>query len=111
MGEAKRRGSQSQRATEAQQRKAVSVAQIKEEFNVPPEAEFVGFVVWLKNRDEFLVKIVEEAGITKRLYGGDVDRAIHFDTFEAAEPHAKASKHPAIVAVAFDLDNRVFIVG
>lgn len=111
MGEAKRRGSQEQRTEEAKQQKAVTIEELRRMHNIPEEAEFDGFVVWLKNRDEFLVRVNEQTGRADRMYGKDVTMATRFNSFEEAEPHAKASKYPAIVAVAFDLDQRVFIVG
>lgn len=111
MGEAKRRGSQERRTEEAKQRKAVTIDELRKIHNIPDEAKFDGFLVWLKSRDEFLVRIHSQPGRTDRMYGKDVAMATRFDSFEDAEPHAKASKHPALVGVAFDLGSQVLVVG
>lgn len=111
MGEAKRRGSQEQRTESAKQRKTVTVDEFRKIHNVPDEAIFDGFIVWLKNRDEFLVHLDVQSDRTIRLFGRDIVMATRFDTYEAAEPHAKASKNPAIVGLAFDIGDQVIVVG
>lgn len=121
MGQAKQRGTAEQRVdqanakTEAQAEAEglhpISVDQLREDNNVPADAKFVGFVVWLRERDEFLVHLEETVASTARAYGKFVDAAVLFSTWHDAFSHAKASKHPAIVAVAFDVGNQIMVIG
>jgi len=116
MGQAKQRGTAEQRAQQAREKRRegllpIDISELRAAHNVPEEAEFVGFVVWLRERDEFLVRLEDTPALTKRAYGPVVDAAVRFPTWEDAAPHAEASKHPAIVAAAFDMEKRMFIVG
>lgn len=88
-----------------------TVDEMRKQFNVPDDAVFDGFVVWLRERDEFLVKFHESAGVTQRFYGGTVEAALRFASHEEAEHHAKKSKYPAVVGLAFDIGNQVAIIG
>jgi hypothetical protein len=36
---------------------------------------------------------------------------VRFPTWDAAAPHAAASKHPAIVAAAFDMGKQIAVIG
>lgn len=78
---------------------------------MPADAKFVGFVVWLRERDEFLALLEETPSMTRRAYGRAVEAAVRFSTWDDAVPHADASKHPAIVAAAFDMGNQIFVIG
>jgi hypothetical protein len=116
MGQAKQRGTAEQRAQAArEERRAglqpVDIDVLRAEHGVPAEAKFVGFVVWLRERDEFLVLLEETPSMTKRAYGRAVEAAVQFPTWDDAVPHADASKHPAIVAAAFDLGKQMFVIG
>lgn len=88
----------------------ISVDQLREDHDVPADAEFVGFVVWLRERDEFLVHLEDTDATTTRAYGKVVDAAVRFSTWHEAFPHAKASKHPAIVAAAFDMGKQIAVI-
>ena len=116
MGQAKQRGTAEQRAQHARERRRadlqpIDIDELRTAHNVPVDAEFVGFVVWLRERDEFLVHVDELPGLTKRAYGSVVDSAVRFPTWDEAVPHTDASKHPAIVAAAFDMGKQMFIIG
>lgn len=116
MGQAKQRGTAAERAEQAERRRRealqpISIDELRAEFNVPDEAEHIGFVVWLRERDEFLVKLDQNGNSILRGYGRAVEAAIPFATWEEAAPHAAASKFPAVVAAAFDMDKRVFVIG
>jgi len=116
MGQAKQRGTTEQRAQQARERRRegllpIDVDELRTTHKVPADAEFVGFVVWLRERDEFLVHIEELPELTKRAYGSFVDNAIRFPTWDDAVLHADASKHPAVVAAAFDMGKQMFIIG
>lgn len=76
---------------------------------VPVDAEFVGFVVWLRERDEFLVHL-EETNVVGA-YGRAVDQAVRFSNWGDAALHAEASKHPAIVAAPFDIGKQIAVIG
>lgn len=73
--------------------------------------EFIGFVVWLRERDEFLVQLEDTPTMTKRAYGPVVEAAVRFSTWQDAASHAEASKHPAIVAAAFDMGKQIAVIG
>lgn len=116
MGQAKQRGTAEQRTQQAREKRReglrpVDIDELRTTHNVPVDAEFVGFIVWLRERDEFLVHVEELPGLTKRAYGSVVDNAVLFPTWDDAVLHTDVSKHPAIVAAAFDMGNQMFIIG
>lgn len=116
MGQAKQRGTTEQRAQEAREKRRdglqpVDIEDLREQHGVPAHAKFVGFVVWLRERDEFLVHLEETPDMTKRAYGRAVETAVRFNSWDDAAPHAAASKHTATVAVAFDLDKQMVVIG
>lgn len=116
MGQAKQRGTAEQRAQQAREKRReglqpVDIDELRATHNVPAEAEFVGFVVWLRERDEFLVELEDTPASTRRAYGRVVENAVRFRTWDDAAPHAEASKHPAVVAAAFDMGKQIFIIG
>lgn len=116
MGQAKQRGTAEQRTRQARDKRReglqpIDISELRAAHNMPKEAEFVGFVVWLRERDEFLVHLEDTPALTKRAYGPVVEAAVRFPTWDDAAPHAEASKHPAIVAAAFDMGKQIFIIG
>jgi hypothetical protein len=116
MGQAKQRGTAEQREHEAREKRReglhpIDIEELREAHNVPIDAQFIGFVVWLRERDEFLVHLVEEPSMVKRAYGAVVEAAVRFSTWDDAAKHAEASKHPAIVAAAFDMGKQIAIIG
>jgi hypothetical protein len=116
MGQAKQRGTAEERAQQSREKrreglKPVDVDELRTAHGVPADAEFVGFVVWLRERDEFLVHLEDSPSMTKRGYGPIVEAAVRFPTWDEAAHHAEASKHPAIVAAAFDMGKQIAIVG
>jgi hypothetical protein len=116
MGQAKQRGTAEQRTQQAREKRReglqpVDVDDLRAAHRVPADAEFVGFVVWLRERDEFLVHLEDTPGLTKRAYGPIVEAAVRFPTWDDAAPHAEASKHPAIVAAAFDMGKQITVIG
>jgi hypothetical protein len=116
MGQANQRGAAQQRAQQARENRRaglqpVDIDALRATHNVPADAEFIGFIVWLRERDEFLVQVEDGPVSTKRAYGRVVDAAVRFATWDDAAPHAEASKHPAIVAAAFDMGNQICIIG
>lgn len=116
MGQAKHRGTAEERAQQAREKRReeltpVSVDELRASHGVPADAEFVGFVVWLRERDEFLVHLDVTPAMTKRGYGPVVEAAVRFPTWDDAAPHAAASKHPAIVAAAFDMGKQIAVIG
>jgi hypothetical protein len=89
----------------------IDIDDLRKEHGVSPDAKFVGFVVWLRERDEFLTLLDETPDVIKRGYGPLVDKAVLFNDWDAAAPHAEASKLPATVAAAFDMGAKMFIIG
>ena len=116
MGQAKQRGTAEERAQQSRAKRIegltpVDVDELRATHGVPADAEFVGFVVWLRERDEFLVHLDDMPSTTKRAYGPVVEAAVRFATWEDAVPHAEASRHPAIVAAAFDMGKQIAVIG
>lgn len=116
MGQAKDRGTAEQRALKAREKRReglqpIDIDELRAAHDVPPDAKFVGFVVWLRERDEFLVHVEDSRGVTARSYGRFVDTAVLFKTWDDAAPHAEAAKHPALVAAAFDMGKRMMVIG
>lgn len=116
MGQAKQRGTAEERAQRAREQRRegmepIDVEDLRAAHGVPADAEFVGFVVWLRERDEFLVHLEESPAMTKRAYGQVVEAAVRFPTWDDAATHAEASKHPAIVAAAFDMGKQIAVIG
>lgn len=116
MGQAKQRGTAGERAEKARARqregrKPIDINVLRKEQDVPDNAAFVGFVVWLRERDEFLVHLRDLPDRIERGYGPLVDKAVLFDTWDEGALHADASKHPATVAAAFDLGSKIIVIG
>jgi hypothetical protein len=116
MGQAKQRGTAEERSQTAREKRReglqpIDINALRAEHDVPSDAKFVGFVVWLRERDEFLVLLDETPAMTKRAYGRAVEAAVRFTTWDEAVPHADASKHAAIVAAAFDMGKQMFVIG
>lgn len=116
MGQAKQRGTAEDRAQQVREKRRegltpVSVDELRASFGVPADAEFVGFVVWLREHDEFLIHLDDTPAMTNRGYGPVVGGAVRFPTWDDAAPHAAASKHPAIVAATFDMGKQIAVGG
>lgn len=116
MGQAKQRGTAAERAEQAREQrrdrlKAISVDELRATHELPTEAEFIGFVVWIQDRDEFLVQFDDTPAVTKRVYGSVVESAVRFPSWDAAASHAAASKYPAIVGAAFDMGKQIAVIG
>lgn len=116
MGQAKQRGTAEERAQMARNRRheglqPVDIESLRAEYGLPSDAKFLGFVVWIADRDEFLLKVEAAASMTKRYYGPQAELAEHFPTWDAAAAHAKQSNHQAVVAAAFDTGDKIVVIG
>ncbi len=116
MGQAKQSGTAEERSQQAREKRRegltpVDVDELRAAYEVPADAEFIGFVVWLRERDEFLIHLKDTPLMTKRAYGPVVEAAVRFAIWDDAVLHAEASKHPAIVAAAFDMGKQIAVIG
>ena len=111
MGEAKRRGSQTERV-EAAIGAVPSPEAMRESMGFAASAKFVGYVVHLPDSDEFLADaMVSQRGVTVYRYGANPDLAKVFADYRgAAKQAAQIQKHRTVVAYLFDHDNQ-WLVG
>lgn len=110
MGEAKRRGSFSERVAEATDGQA-SPETVRESMGFPASVKFAGYVVHLPDREEFLAGASERQGVVMYQYAGHPDLAKVFSDYRAAAKLAEAiQKHRTVVAYLFD-DGKQWLVG
>lgn len=114
MGQAKQRGSLQERIAQAQQEKLdgehITIEEAKRRLELPETAEFLGYVIHLYDRDEFLGSVKETALGINRAYVKIPDHAkIYGSAEEAVSDALKIDKYRLLVCVLFEVDNKHMI--
>lgn len=114
MGQAKQRGSLQERIAQAQQQKVdgerITIEEAKHRLELPDNAEFLGYVIHLYDKDEFVGKIQENDVAINRVYVKIPDLAQIFDTVEESIDEAlKIDKYRLLVCLLFEVDNQHII--
>jgi hypothetical protein len=118
MGQAKNRGSQADREQQAKvQRNAFaekmgleqrSLAEIKEELGVSPDAQFHGYAVHIPSSDEFLFQHSEREHATARQWSKNPGLAKCFEDFAEAYMLTRPERGELVVAV-FETESQYFV--
>ncbi len=113
MGQAKQRGSLEERMAQAQQAKLderITIEEAKQRLELPDTAEFLGYVIHLFDKDEFVGKIEETEMAINRIYVKTPDLARIYETIEDAVGEAlKIDKHRLLVCLIFEVDDKYMI--
>lgn len=110
MGQAKRRGTLDQRIAESLGLKKHSLADIKQQLNLPVDAAFLGYGIHLPEPDEFLARFEDQDFGTRKMWVKDPQLAIQYEGFaEAYEVSRKCSG--SIVVGMFDVGEQIFVAG
>lgn len=110
MGQAKNRGSREERLAESLGMKQRSLTEIKKEYGLPENSEFLGYGVHNVERDEFLAQFEDTPAATKRAWAKDPQLALQFDEFAAAYEVSRKCKE-AIVVGMFDIGDQIYVAG
>ncbi|MGZ8919141.1 MAG: hypothetical protein ACXW0T_13055 [Methylobacter sp.] len=110
MGEAKRRGSQAERVKQAlESYTATPIEAVKEELGLPDTAEFLGYVIHLPDKDEFLGDVKDNAAMKSWAWVKTPELALRFDDFKKAVKERQDCKGNPIIALLFDVDDKYFV--
>jgi len=110
MGEANRRGNRENRVKQALDKyKATSVEAVKEELGLPDTAEFLGYVIHLPEKDEFLGDIKDDNFMKKWAWVKTPEFALRFDDFRTAIKERNDCKGNPIIALLFDVDDKYYV--
>jgi hypothetical protein len=108
MGQAKKRGTSEARLAEALGLRERKVADVRKELGLPEDAEYLGYIVHLPEKDEFLHSVIDNSAMTSRGFADKPENAKTFKTFDEAYKLARKAKGE-VVAVLFETDNRYFV--
>lgn len=113
MGEAKRRGSQSETIKQAYENFIPrSISEIKEEMNVPMDADLLGYVIHLPESDEFLATFEEKGIMHFTTWTPTPALAKRFSDFHEAFEIMKELERPTrdtFVCLLFEDNNRFYV--
>ncbi|HAV5546679.1 TPA: hypothetical protein JI101_07450 [Acinetobacter baumannii] len=114
MGQAKQRGSLEERIAQAYQTKLdgerVTIDEAKLRLGLPNTAEFLGYVIHLYDKDEFVGKVDETETVINRVYVKIPDLAKIYDAVEDAVNEAlKIDKYRLLVCLLFEFNNKHMI--
>lgn len=110
MGQAKSRGTREQRITEALGLVQRSLTDLKKDYDLPENAEFLGYGVHLPEPDEFLAQIDDDGYATKKIWAKDPQLAMTFPG--VAEAHDVSQKcRGSIIVGMFDIGDQIFVAG
>lgn len=109
MGQAKRRGTREQRLAQKLGRIEKSLEDIKNQFGIPGDAEFLGYAVHLDASDEFLSEFDQSPGVTKKMWAKTPELAKLFMEFADAHDVSRKCAGSAVVAI-FDSESQVWVV-
>lgn len=83
---------------------------VRAEFDLPATSEFLGYVVLLSERDEFLTHINSTALVTQWAWAKTPDLAHRYHDFaDAWRVSEKYGKDRVVVALLFDLGDQLYV--
>ena len=110
MGEANRRGNRENRVKQALDKyKAVSIETVKEELGLPDTAEFLGYVIHLPEKDEFIGGIKDDKFMKKWAWVKTPELALRFDDFKKAVKERGDCNGNPVIALLFDVDDKYYV--
>lgn len=108
MGQAKNRGLREQRIADALGLKQRSLADIKKDYGLTDDANFLGYGVHQPDRDEFLAEFEYTLAATKRAWAKDPQFAIQYEGF--ADAYDASRKCPGSIVVGmFDTGDQIYV--
>lgn len=108
MGQAKQRGAKEDRVAEALGLKKRNVNELKKELGLADDAEFCGYLVHIKSKDEFLHEIIDTPSAVRRSFCKTPETAKRFGEFIDAYDVARKEKEE-IVVILFDIGKQLVI--
>jgi len=87
----------------------ISIDQIKTDFNLPVDAEYVGHILYFPESDEYLGLIEENEDLINYAYVKTPGFAKVFDSFESAYSEAQELKYKAIISLLFETKEQLCV--
>lgn len=109
MGQAKQRGTRNQRVAKALGLKEMSLSELKKEYGLKDDAEFLGYSVHLEKSDEFLAHFETSGALENKAWAKTPELALRFDSIADAHDISKACKGSIVVGM-FDIGEQIFVV-
>ena len=119
MGQAKKRGTASERIEAAKTRndalyesygvKETDIDEVRRDIGLSDSAQFLGYVVNVPDSDEFLAKYKNDGGVVVRGLSSTPMNAMIFSTVDSAVDAAKTFKYPVDVCLFFEDDKQVYV--
>ena len=108
MGQAKQRGTREQRLAKKLGLVERSLDDLKQEYSIPDDAQFLGYGVHLEASDEFLIICEEQSGVTKKLWSKTPEQAQLFMDFSGAYDIMRKC-HGSVVVGIFDGETQMWV--
>lgn len=108
MGQAKQRGTRDQRLAQKLGLVERTLDDLKNQLNIPAEAEFLGYGIHLEASDEFLSKFDENPGVTQKIWAKTPELAMLFMDFSGAYNMARKCPGSVVVGI-FDSESQVWV--
>lgn len=108
MGESKRRGSREERVAQSFDAKKQKLDAIKKELGLPENAEFLGYLIHLVEKDEFILSVEDTPAVIKRAVTKAPAEAMRFAHFWDAYKYAREEKGEKVVGL-FDVAGQFLI--
>lgn len=89
--------------------KELNSPEVKQTFGLPLSSEFIGFVIHLPEKDEFISYYKETNNLKQTLYHNTPEHAIKFKSYKKAKKTAKKCKHYTEVFMAYDCGRHIVI--
>jgi hypothetical protein len=108
MGQAKSRGGREQRVAEALKLVEMQLSEVKKNYGLPADAEFLGYGVHIEKSDEFLAEYLDEGEITRKVWAKTPELAKRFVSIADAHDVSKNCKGSIVVGM-FDTGDQIFV--
>ena len=107
MGEAKRRGSSTDRAKQAMEAKQEKpVSELIEELGLPANSKYLGYVIHCPDTDDYLAATPENAGVIKRVYVKTPEMALQYGDYSEVIQAAASISARTKIGILFDVDDK-----
>ncbi len=87
-----------------------SVADLRNEFELPESSEYLGYAVHLEQTDEFLAEFSDTAIAIRRVWAKTPELALRFASLSRAVDASRACKG-SVVVVMFDIGKQIAVFG
>lgn len=109
MGEAKRRGNAAERKAEAMKLRASEIEDTRRDCDLPADASFAGYVVYIREKDDYLMDITETDSQIHRKYCRTPELAARYMDRYYAEQIAAKLPRKAEVCLMFDIGKQLLV--